>query len=209
MTGVDILNGTYTRITTTDDVTLQANGFQTEQWQSDEGPTVTLSYVNNCWQFAMGSLVECTSTTSNLSAPWEETVGWDGDSYLSVTGTVVKIGGDSSGGNNNSDTETDKTPVYRVSYPLNDDYNGVNGDYWNSGLSSSWGKPIYTNGTYYIGYYDVGSTSYISTGTNFDDLSDTGYVFKSRDSSRITEDIHTGDYEPIGFGGPYAIVTKL
>lgn len=200
---ISVLNGTYTRITTTDDATLQANGFQTEQWQSDGEPTVTLSYVNNYWQFTLGaSLVECTSTTSNLSAPWEETVGWDGDTILSVTGTITKMRGD------NSDTPIDKTPVYRVTHMGN---GAEVGDYWDSGQKDTRNQPIYTNGVCYLGFNSITGRSYIRDTAEFDgEYSSSAYLWISMGAGLLDEGQYTGDYEPGSSRSfPYANVAKL
>lgn len=91
---VSYLNGTWTRVTTTDDATLQANGFKTEQWQLDDGTSLLLH--NGSEWVVMSPTMEIVKEINQYATPWDVPAGeWYGETMLPVGSgaSFTKTGG--------------------------------------------------------------------------------------------------------------------
>ena len=138
-----ILNGTWNRITTTDDATLQTNGFKTQQWQhADHG--FILKYVSNQnrWEIHSNDIYiafEACAGNQQL-IPWDEVVingnvatFWAGMIALPINGKFYL----------KSTTQQEGFGAkYQIVGCPNDDYNGY---YKLSDEKSFNNNPVYVN----------------------------------------------------------------
>lgn len=91
---ISYLNGTWTRVTTTDDATLKANGFKTEQWQLDDGIPILL-YNGTEW-VVMSPTMQIIKEINQYATPWDVPAGeWYGEFMLPVGSgaSFTKTGG--------------------------------------------------------------------------------------------------------------------
>ena len=85
------LNGIWNRITTTDDETIQANGFKTEKWQHQSGNYI-LKFGESQWEIYDKNQTyraACQAgRTQTLDQPWENhsSVMWVGEAMIPING---------------------------------------------------------------------------------------------------------------------------
>lgn len=85
------LNGIWTRITTTDDETIQTNGYKTEKWQHQSGNYI-LKFGESQWEIYDGAQTyraACeASVMQSLTCPWEANTNimWTGEVMIPING---------------------------------------------------------------------------------------------------------------------------